>query len=695
MRRLLAISTACAVMLVGLPGVAGAEPGDLDGTYGECGFSLTSPTVTSTNTSATDELIRQSSGKTLHVVLDGSSRVTVVRLRVDGSVDPTYGTAGTLVADLRAGLILPPVRRAYAGTNDRLYLIGSSTNGALTLEARRADGTLDTSFDGDGRRQLPGNQLGSAVVQPDGRIVVATWEHELVLHRFELDGSDDPTFVMSAPEIFATTAPIFMTSDPWHRISIVTGSASWMDGIHRFGPDGALDSSFTFESVVPRGRLMEYFPTDVVARDDGTVYLAARRNSYEETPTDSFPTNEAFVARYTTDGTLDPTFGNGGWIQIPGGNVTAPADLAVLADGSIIVTGRTANWAKPQRRMFVARRTKDGSLPIGWTDSVVLLADSNLEWAYVQGLVVGPDDSIDVGVSTNGASGVASVARFRLDPLKQGAGLILQWNGDAWPTRFGSDPGPECPYDTPYWENWDIARGITTVTGRGGYVLDGFGGLHRFSIGLQRPKPAAAKAGPYWNGWDIARGVAAKADGTGGYVLDGWGGLHPFSTGTAPKAAPAINGPYWPGWNITRGVALMPNGRAGYVLDGFGGIHPFTTAGTPLPPRPNHTAYWLGWDIARGISILPDGTGGYVVDAWGGVHPFGLGANPPPPSPGANAPYAPGVDWARGFAFIAPVPPATTGATATAPRTTATGSTDGRRTTARRRHPTPGGPASP
>ncbi|HEX3604883.1 MAG TPA: glycosyl hydrolase family 18 protein [Candidatus Dormibacteraeota bacterium] len=187
---------------------------------------------------------------------------------------------------------------------------------------------------------------------------------------------------------------------------------------------------------------------------------------------------------------------------------------------------------------------------------------------------------------------------------------------------------------TAYWGGWDIARGIAaTPGGRGGYVLDGFGGLHPFGSAPALPRS------DYWPNWDIARGIALNAcdaSGGGGWVLDGWGGLHPYGTAPAIRATS-----YWPHWDIARAVVSTCTGGqpGGYVLDGFGGLHPFGAA----PALPN-TAYWPGWDIARGLTVLPGGGGGYVVDGWGGFHPFG------------NAPivdatgYSAGHDQVRGAA---------------------------------------------
>ena len=117
------------------------------------------------------------------------------------------------------------------------------------------------------------------------------------------------------------------------------------------------------------------------------------------------------------------------------------------------------------------------------------------------------------------------------------------------------------------------------------------------------------------------------SDGTGGYVLDGWGGLHPFQVGgNAMPAMPSITG-YWFNWDIARGVALVPGSRAGYVLDGYGGLHQFAGGGSPAPAAVSNNAYWSGWDIARAMVIKPGSTAGapagWTVDGWGGVHPFG------------------------------------------------------------------------
>lgn len=184
------------------------------------------------------------------------------------------------------------------------------------------------------------------------------------------------------------------------------------------------------------------------------------------------------------------------------------------------------------------------------------------------------------------------------------------------------------PANGPNW-GYPIARGVAVVPG-GGYVLDGWGALHRFGSAPQ------INFEGYWPGRDITRGVALSPDGTWGYVVDDWGGLH--TVGNAPTIT---NGPYWPGRDVARAIVLKPgttkSNPGGYILDSWGGVHPFGSA-----PPIQVSGYWPGWDVVRGIAMNSDGTG-YTVDWWGGIHPLG-GA----PTPSASA-YWYGRDVARGI----------------------------------------------
>jgi hypothetical protein len=206
----------------------------------------------------------------------------------------------------------------------------------------------------------------------------------------------------------------------------------------------------------------------------------------------------------------------------------------------------------------------------------------------------------------------------------------------------GSPPLGNSPYF-----GFRIARSTALLPdATGGYVMDGYGGLHPFAVG-GNPVPAAPANAPYFTKLDIARDVVLLPDATAqnpkGYILDGWGGLHPF--GSAPAI---VDYPYFPHHDIAKRMALLGDGSGGYVMDGWGALHPFTLQGHPRPKDITVFAYFPGFSIARDFVLMPGSTGtsaaGLTLDGWGALHPFtnGMAVNPP-----QDYPYFPGFDIAR------------------------------------------------
>ncbi len=666
---------ATAVVAVAPP--AGAEPGDLDGAFGVCGYlPQDSPVGVGTL-----------SGKTVVVRIDAltseSSRVHVWRLTLSGAPDPTFGTDGVTTFDLigRADGASPNGMREDAFGRFLIPITMNTQSSTLGYVTRlRPDGIVDASFSG-GTTIIDLRAVASIEPMADGSIFALMIPPGAVGAGLPVHLSDDgsiATTLSLGGTVRLVQAPIGASGTTVVAVDGASGALT------RWNLDGSLDS--TFAPIPPPATP---FATNAYF---GAIHVGLSGDVSTVSYAFSGGQLHRIIARFHGDGSPDLSFGSNGVTVLPGVFRT-PSDheIHVSPGGEVATIADIADDTGAPTQV-ITRLTRSGQLDDTYgemgSSAVSAWARRGTSWtaaSTVYGAYIGEYDTL-----------TSVLVKTSSQPLKQGAGLIVGWNGDAWPTRFGNDPGPECPVDTPYWPDADIVRGITTVPGNGGYELDLYGGLHPFSIGLQHPRPANPVGGPYWSGWDITRGIAATPDASGGYVLDGWGGLHTFGTAGHARPPRITNGPYWTGWDITRGIALMPDGTSGYIVDGWGGMHPFSTPGHPLPPRVHGGPYWTGWDIVRGVSILPDGTGGYILDGFGGVHPFGIGNHPGPPRPGPNAPYAPGEDWARGFTFIAPNP--TIGSSATGSvrdREPATGSMGARLATAQRRGPTPVGPASP
>jgi hypothetical protein len=254
--------------------------------------------------------------------------------------------------------------------------------------------------------------------------------------------------------------------------------------------------------------------------------------------------------------------------------------------------------------------------------------------------------TVVAGVPSAGASPVTKA------PVQRG--WAIDATGRITALTNSTEPPPPAAVGAPDWGGWRIARGIAvagtnTTSSAWGFVLDGFGGLHEVGFGTASSGRTPTGA-PYWNGWDIARGVALLPNGTGGVIVDGFGGLHGFGVNGAPAPVPS-GGPYWPGWDIARSVDIARDGTGGWVVDAFGGVHAFRLGANPKPSEQVHGPYWHGIDYVRGFHVTPDGAGAYFLGRWGITYAYPVDDARRPNAPESGT-YVPTEDLMRGMAFM-------------------------------------------
>ena len=121
--------------------------------------------------------------------------IEVGRLKANGALDTAFGTGG------KAGVDFGGTEFGFAAARQadgRIVVAGRSSPGGAVVARLRANGTLDPDFDGDGRLMLPGGGEARAVlVQPDNKIVVTGnpgLSEVVTVTRLNPDGSPDTTF---------------------------------------------------------------------------------------------------------------------------------------------------------------------------------------------------------------------------------------------------------------------------------------------------------------------------------------------------------------------------------------------------------------------------------------------------------------------------------------------------------------------
>jgi uncharacterized delta-60 repeat protein len=275
----------------------------------------------------------------------------LARYNTNGALDETFGIDGLALSNVKG--------RAFAvaiQSDDKIVVAGDSPLIEDIVVARYdADGTLDESFADLGIRitDLTGGGADLAsnlVVEPTGAILVSgphTKAGEIArdlhtgLARYTASGAPDSTFGVNGELIIDDTRVgegLVRQGDGKFvlvgSIDVATPPATLLQfAVMRLHSDGTPDASFGSggKANTPPGNVSEAAKA-VALQADGKIVVAGPS---------SLALNSNFaVARYDTEGELDPTFGDDGKLRVDFFGFTDIAEsVAVQPDGKIVVGG--------------------------------------------------------------------------------------------------------------------------------------------------------------------------------------------------------------------------------------------------------------------------------------------------------------------------------------------------------------------
>ena len=353
-----------------------------------------------------------------------------------GDVDGSFGTgAGRAVTDFPLP-VETNAEDALAYPDGRLLVLrstgGPNAAEGLSLSRFNPDGSFDGTFDGDGRLFLPGrwNTNQTLALQPDGKILFAAirtngtmFESYLDVFRLNPDGTRDAAFgaagVATAPVGVEHEGTIKTANDvlllPDGRIVVATGSAGLFTArmqALRFNADGSRDTTFgtggRIEIDPPPG-LKVAAAWEALLAPDGRVVLVGSGTG--PSGTNPSTTYYGLVAALAPDGSLDASFGSGGWVTRSfGSNSFNGLAGTFVPGGDLVVAYGTYSAASA---WTVVRYNLGGQPNAFGPDGV---ADPAFSWGYVTSVIAAPGDKILVAGTTSatGASGMA-VARYNAD----------------------------------------------------------------------------------------------------------------------------------------------------------------------------------------------------------------------------------------------------------------------------------------
>ena len=412
---------------------ASATPGQLDLTFGTDGTVRTRfPQAASASSVAV-----QSNGKIVAAGVSGGE-FALARYTRSGALDPTFGSAGRVVTDVRVGAVDFITDVAVQG-DGKIVAAGTSCTSfnpytcQFALARYRRDGALDSGF-GSGGTVTTGVGLDATDVeafglalQGDGRIVVAGMscgaaQCQFAVARFRTDGSPDPSFGFRGG---VTTA--FGSQDqqayaydvaiqPDGRI-IAAGSTRPLDpgarrfAVARYDTTGTLDSSFGEDGRVTGGKVEGHAGSDntinaLGIQPDGRIVAAGttccQRGDWD-----------IALWRLRQDGSVDPTFGTQGATLTDIAASDVAADLGIQTDGKIVTAGFSVWECHPTEHcpptFTLARYTRRGFLDRVFGDGGIVVTAIGNQGATAEGMSIQVDGRI---VAAGGSGRAFAMARY-------------------------------------------------------------------------------------------------------------------------------------------------------------------------------------------------------------------------------------------------------------------------------------------
>lgn len=332
--------------------------GRLDSTFGIGGKTTAALDAGGDGISA---IAFQSDGKIVTAGLalhDNSALAFIVgRFNSDGSLDRSFGNNGSVKTTF--GDASAQGDDVIVQSDGKIIVVGTTGAGSYSdlndfaLARYNSDGSLDQSFGQGGKvtTHFPGidntgSRATSAILQRDGKLLVAgTYVNQGVpnafaLARYSPNGSLDRTFGNSGLVTTriglgdALAFGLILQEDA--RIVLAGYSATTQDNdftLACYNPNGSLDTTFGNAGVTT---------TNFSASSDDIAYSIALQRDGKLVvggKTGDYPEQDLALARYTSNGILDPAFGAGGIIATDFGSIELGFGVAIQHDGKILLSG--------------------------------------------------------------------------------------------------------------------------------------------------------------------------------------------------------------------------------------------------------------------------------------------------------------------------------------------------------------------
>ncbi len=356
-----------------------------------------------------------------------SVTLATLALAAPGGRDPGFSGDGKATANFGSG---NDFANSVAIQADGKIVVAGRAGGAggrFGLARYNRNGTLDTSFGGDGKvvtnfSTTADDFANGVAIQADGKIVAAGHSNDrFALARYNSDGSLDVTFsgdgrmTTNFSSAFDDALGVAVRANG----KIVAAGHAGFDrfALARYNPNGTLDNTFSGNGKVTTNfsRGASDLATGVAIQANGKIVAAGTAGSTEFS-------GRFALARYNPNGTLDTTFSGNGKATTD----FAPTEqdvafgVAIQADGKIVAAG---GGDVGGFRFELARYKRNGTLDTTFS------GDGKVTTNFTAGL----DAAHGVAIQADGkivAAGHANFRRFALARYNRNGHLDTTFSGN-------------------------------------------------------------------------------------------------------------------------------------------------------------------------------------------------------------------------------------------------------------------------
>jgi uncharacterized delta-60 repeat protein len=332
-----------------------------------------------------------------------------------GTLDQSFGGTGFIKTPATAiGYSVSVGRQVFVNADGTLSFVLQVQDKAA-IARRLADGTLDATYRNNGYSDMSSIYLGSSAIQSDGKIVLAGIPNQssgFMLVRYNTDGSLDASFGQGGVTITPLAPSVYLNAITITQTGdIIVGGGSAPGGhteftLARYSSSGMLDPTFGNNGLVT---------TDINAVSSNIVSLALQPNGMiiAGGTVQTNGNGDFAMARYDVNGNLDRNFNSTGIVTSDFGSFDYLLSVAVDADGRVYAGGTSFDGVA-YNHFRIARYNSDGTTDLSFNGGSVFPTVNNSNEGLVQMKIQSDGKIVAEGTISNGSQDI-EIIRFNTD----------------------------------------------------------------------------------------------------------------------------------------------------------------------------------------------------------------------------------------------------------------------------------------